>query len=84
MTKKQLAEILKYSSSNQLYIVTWNNILKLLFCPFKVSVKSDIGDLQLGQTVWVEQIKVTIDLKTVYIIQGSAYYYHYFEILTEK
>lgn len=81
MNNKQLAEILKYSSPKTLYIVTWNNILKLLFCPFEVLVRHDIGDLGEGERVPVEAVKVTNDLTTVYIVKGRAYYYHHFEIL---
>jgi hypothetical protein len=83
MNKEDLAEQLKYSSSDCLYVVTWNNLLKQLFCPFKVNVIHQIGDLKKGERVWVEAIKVTIDLKTVYIIRGNAYYYNHFEIIIE-
>lgn len=81
MNEKQLAEILKYSSPNTLYIVTWNNLLKLLFCPFEVVVKHPIGDLMDGERVLVEAVKVTADIKTVFIVKGRAYFYHHFEIV---
>jgi len=81
MTDKELAEILKYSSPKTLYIVTWNNILKLLFCPFRVKVLKNIGDLTIGEVVFVDEIKVDTNLKTVYMIRGKAYYYHNFEII---
>jgi len=81
MNKKILAELLKYCSPKVLYIVTWNNILKKLFCPFQVKVINDIGELTRGQVVFVEEIKVTEDLKTVFMIEGKAYYYHHFDIL---
>ena len=81
MNERQLSELLKYSSPNELYIVTWNNLLKLLFTPFKVLVIDDIALLTKGTVEWVEEVKITKDLKTVYIIQGRAYYYHHFEIL---
>lgn len=81
MNDKELAELLKYSNPRELYIVTWNNVLKLLFCPFKVKVLQDIGTLKAHQVVWVEQVKVTPELKTVYKIQGRLYYYSYFDIL---
>ena len=81
MTKKDLAELLKYSSPLEIYVITWNNILKRLFCPFRVKVLQDIGALKKGQTVLVQEIKVTFELKTVYIINNEAYYYHHFDIL---
>lgn len=83
MDEKQLAELLKYSNPKELYIVTWNNLLKLLFCPFKVCLKHDIGDLKQGDMVWVEEVKVTMELKTVYKIKGHYYYYHHFEIIVD-
>lgn len=83
MNKRQLAELLKYCSPNQIYIVTWNNILKLLFCPFKVKAIRDIGELVLGEQYWVSEVKVTSGLQTVYIIKGKPYYYTHFDILIE-
>ena len=83
MDNQNLAEQLKYSSSKWLYVVTWNNILKQLFCPFKVIVLSQIGTLNKGQIVWVVEVKVTIELKTVFIIKEQAYYYYHFGILVD-
>tara|TARA_R110000744_G_scaffold209048_5_gene327839 strand:- start:116 stop:367 length:252 start_codon:yes stop_codon:yes gene_type:complete len=83
MNKEDLAEQLKYSSSEWIYIVTWNNLLKQIFTPFKVAVLRPVGQLNKGQVVWVDQVKVTIDLKTVFVINGSAYYYYYFNILID-
>ena len=83
MSDKELSELLKYSSPKELYIITWNNLLKLLFCPFKVKVLNNVGQLIEGQIVFVEEVKVTNDLKTVYIINGVAYYYFHFDILFE-
>jgi hypothetical protein len=81
MTKKELAELLKYSSPKELWVITWNNILKRLFCPFKVKVLQDVGLLKRGQIVLVNEVKVTLELKTVFMINGQAYYYNYFDII---
>ena len=81
MTKKDLAELLKYSSPKELWVITWNNILKRLFCPFNVTVLQDIGCLKKGQTVLVQEVKVTLELKTVFIINNEAFYYYHFDIL---
>ena len=81
MTKKELAELLKYSSPLEIYVITWNNILKRMFCPFEVQVLQDIGTLKKGQLVFVDEINVTIELKTVFIIDTKAYYYYHFEIV---
>ena len=81
MTKKELAELLKYSSPREIYVITWNNLIKRLFCPFEVKVLLDIGLLEKGHIVRVDEIKVTMELKTVFVIQGQAYYYYYFDII---
>ncbi len=81
MSDEELAEILKYSSSKELYVVAWNNVLRLLYCPFNVLVIRDIGMLINGQKVIVDEVKVTHDLQTVYIIKNVAYYYYHFEII---
>ena len=81
MTKKQLAELLKYSSPREIYVITHYNVLKRVFCPFRVSVLQEIGVLKRGQIVFVDEIKVTLELKTVYIIDNDAYYYYHMDIL---
>ena len=81
MTKKELAELLKYSNSQELYVITHYGVLIRLFCPFKVRVLQDIGILKRGQIVLVQEIKVTYELKTVYIIDNQAFYYHHFDII---
>ena len=81
MTKKELAELLKYSSPRELYVITHYGVLIRLFCPIKVQILRDIGALKKGQIVLVQEIKVTYELKTVYIINNDAYFYYHFDIL---
>ncbi len=81
MTKKEMAELLKYSSPREIYVITYNNLLKRLFCPFRVKVLQDIGALKRGQIVLVNEVKVTLELKTVFMINGQAYYYYHFDII---
>jgi hypothetical protein len=80
MTKKELAELLKYSSPREIYVITHYNVLKRVFCPFRVRVLQAIGALKKGQIVLVQEVKVTYELKTVYIIDNEAYYYFHFDI----
>ena len=80
MNKKQLAEILKHSSPREIYVITHYGVLIRLFCPIKVQVLQDIGTLKKNQIVFVDEIKVTLELKTVYIINNEAYFYFHFSI----
>lgn len=81
MDEKQLAELLRYSSPKELYVVTYENKLKLLICPFEVLVKYDIESLKKHQIVLVDEVKITLELISVFMIKGSAYYYFHFIIL---
>jgi len=81
MDEEQLVELLRYSSPKELYIIAWNDLLKVLFCPFKVEVLCSVGHLKKGKIVWVEEVKITRELVTVYVICAEAYYYYYFDIV---
>ena len=83
MNKKQLAELLKYSHPRKLYVVDWNNSLVLLVCPFKALVKWKIGDLKAKEIVLVDEIKVTLELITVFVVKRKAYFFYHFEILVD-
>jgi hypothetical protein len=78
MDINELAKVLMYCSSDSIYVVTWDNLLKQVFTPFKTVVLSDVGQLSKGEIVWVEQVKVTIQLKTVFIVDSKAYYHFHF------
>ena len=83
MNDESLAKQLKYSSSKWMYVVGWNNVLTQLFTPFRVAVLTGIGDLKKGEIVWVEAVKVTPKLTTVFIIKSKAYFYYHFDILLD-
>ena len=81
MTRSQLYDQLKYCSPKELYIITHYGVLIKLFCPIKVQVINDIGILKKKQIVFVDEIKVTLELKTVFIIDNQPFFYHHFNIL---
>jgi hypothetical protein len=47
-------------------------------------VLTNVGILRKGQLVWVNEVKVTTELKTIFIIGSYAYHYHSFEIITDE
>jgi hypothetical protein len=83
MDINELAEALMYSSSDSIYVVTWDNVLKQVFTPFKTIVLSDVGQLSKGEIVWVEQVRVTVQLRTVFIVNTKAYYHYHFSLIIE-
>lgn len=81
MSDQELTEILRFCSPLELYVVSWKNELVKLRCPFKVMVIIPVGDLKAHQQEFVTSVKITRDVKTVFIIGQKAYYYFYFEIV---
>lgn len=83
MNRKQLAELLRYSSPYSLLVITYKNEILELHCPFWVLVKHDIGKLREGMKAPVEMVKLSFELKTVFMIVGTPYYYWHFSILID-
>ena len=80
MSDKELVEFLKDISPKELWILNYKNELQILVCPFEVILKEDLLFLRKHQIVFVELIKITRDLKTVFIIQGKAFFAIHFNI----
>ena len=83
MNRMQLAELLKYASPLSILVVTYQNKIIELKCPFRAELKNDIGILQKGKIELVEMVKISTSLITVFIIKGEAYYYYHFNILID-
>lgn len=81
MKPKYFNSILKYCSPRVLYIVNIHRKLDKRICPFEVEALTAVGDLNEGDIVLVNSIKVTQDFVTVFIIDSKAYYYYHFKIL---
>ena len=80
---EELADLLKFSNNKSLLIVSYNGELKELHCPFKVIVLNNVGSLKKGDIEFVNSVKITIKIITVYIIDKSAYYYFHFDIIID-
>jgi hypothetical protein len=82
MKNEEYAELFSYCSKNEIWVFTWYNKLKILHTPFKVKVKKSVGELILSSYVEVDEVKLSSNGKTVYLIEGRYYFYYYFEIFT--
>ena len=81
MNDKDLVELLKYSSPYTILVVTWENKLLELHCPFKILVKQNIGGLKVGENASVTMVKLSTNLITVFVIDDKAYFFYYFDIM---
>lgn len=84
MSKEEiLKELLKWVSSDSLLVIDKSGKLRRIYCPFWVISLVDFPDITRGQVVPVDAIKLTIEIKEVYLIKGTAYYIVYFKIILD-
>jgi hypothetical protein len=79
--KDYISEMMKYCDPNSILVLGFAGQLLRIYTPFDVLVLQSIGDLVKGDVHAVDSVKITLDLKDVYIIEGKAYYLHFFKIL---
>jgi hypothetical protein len=82
--EKYLEELLKWVSSDSLLVIDEKGELRRIYCPFKVICLVNFPDITKGQNVSVDAIKMTVEIKEVYIIKGIAYHNAYFVITLES
>ena len=83
MDNGKWAELLKYASPRNILVVTWDNRVIELRCPFRVEVVKDVGVLRVGSIALVQWVKISTSFITVFVIDDDAYYYHHFHILVD-
>jgi len=78
--RQYIAELFKIVDTKSILVVMPKGRVKRLYCPFWVICKVDVPPLREGGEYAVEAIKMTLDLKDVFIIEGRAYFIWYFSI----
>jgi hypothetical protein len=85
MNKEEyLKELLKWVSSDSLLVIDKQGLLRRIYCPFKAVCLVTFPDIKQGESVPVDAIKLTVEVKEVFIIKGTAYYIIYFKIILES
>jgi hypothetical protein len=78
---KYLEEISKFCDPLSILVLDEDGRLIRIYCPFPVVVLKPVGNLDKGDIVDVQAVKLTPKLMDVFIINGKAYYLYYFRIL---
>jgi hypothetical protein len=78
--REYILELFKIVSTNSILVVNYKGKVKRLYCPFIVICKVNVPPLQKGSQYSVDAVKMTLKLEEVFIIEGRAYYFWYFEI----
>lgn len=80
--RKYILELYKIVSPTSILVVSPAGKLKRLNCPFRVIALVDIApEILQGKHYLVDFVKMTLDLKLVYIIGGRAYLIGDFSIM---
>jgi hypothetical protein len=84
MSKEEyLKELLQWVSSDNLLVIDKSGKLRRIYCPFWVICLVDFPAITKGQKVAVDAVKLTLEVKEIYIIKGTAYYIIHFKIILE-
>ncbi len=81
MDSNAYAFLLKYSSPFSILVITAEDKLIELNCPFKVDVIKNVRNLMVSQTKEVTQVKLASNNKLVYVIENQPYFYYNFNII---
>ncbi|QKJ63340.1 hypothetical protein [Flavobacterium sp. M31R6] len=81
MDNNAYAFLLKYSSPYSILVVTKEDRLVELSCPFEVEVIKDVKYMMIGEKKEVTLVKLATNNKLVYIIDDKPYFYCYFNII---
>ena len=73
--------LLKYSTPYSILVVTKEDILIELRCPFEVEVIKNVKNMMISQIKEVTQVKLATNNKLVYIIEERPFFYDYFTII---
>lgn len=85
MSKEEyLKELLKWVSNEELMVLDKEGNLRSIYCPFKAICLVPFPDIKQGEKVTVDAVKLTLEVKEVFIINGTAYYIIYFGIILES
>lgn len=76
-----LEDFFKDFDESTLWVVNNEGRLVILVCPFLVRAMYRIGKYRRDDKVFVDAIKVTPELKTVFMIENKPYNYTHFDII---
>ena len=80
MGRTLIDDINKYTSSNSILVHTATKGLIRLYCPFMVTVIESVDSFTVGEQVEVVKVKVSQELKLIYVIGNKGYYHYHFSI----
>ena len=82
--REYILELFKIVSTTSILVIDNKGILKRLYCPFRIVAVVEVPpQIIVGASYYVDAVKMTLELKEVYIIEGKGYFIWYFKIMKE-
>jgi len=80
--REYILELFKIVSTTSILVIDRKGTLKRLNCPFKVVAIVEMPpQITEGAIYYVDAVKMTLELREVFIINGIGYYIWYFKII---
>ena len=71
--ERYIRDLFRYVKTNSILVIDKDGALRRVYCPFRVEVLEDMPPLTKGDVVFVEAVRMTIEIKEIYIIEGSKH-----------
>lgn len=81
MDRNALTFLLKYSTPFSVLVVSEEDKLVEIHCPFRVKAIKVVKNIMVGEFRMVTQVKLATNNKLVFIINDTPFYYYYFDII---
>lgn len=80
--REYILELFKIVNTTSILVIDHKGTLKRLHCPFKVIAIVELPpQITVGASYYVDAVKMTMELKEVYIIEGEGYFIWIFTIV---
>ena len=80
--REYILELFKIVNTTSILVIDHKGTLKRLNCPFKVVAIVEVPpQITVGALYYVDAVKMTLELKEVYIINGNGFLIWYFHII---
>lgn len=80
--REYILELFKIVSTTSILVIDRKGTLRRIQCPFRVVAIVEVPpQITVGGSYYVDAVKMTLELKEVFIIQGKGYYICFFKII---
>lgn len=80
--REYILELFRIVNTTSILVIDRKGTLKRLHCPFKVVAVVELPpQITVGAFYLVDAVKMTMELKEVYIIEGKGYFIWIFRII---